>query len=202
MTDIEELKHVLEILNRFDLPVSPILEYAIKEKIEQLSSCPAPIAKEDEIPYHINKTVDDYALEFANLSVGKAKGKKLPHKAILLIAIMKLIKEGIITENRIELDKIIVESFSSCWTKYNSDKKIPSVWIPFWYLKSESFWHFKPAANEEILHGLLQFAGHPSVGQMRPVIRYAYFDKALFDLLENDGCREKLKEVLVRTYIS
>lgn len=37
MTDIEELKHVLEVLNKFDLPVSPILEYAIKEKIEQLS---------------------------------------------------------------------------------------------------------------------------------------------------------------------
>ncbi len=38
MTDVEELKHVLEVLNKFDLPVSPILEYAIREKIEQLSS--------------------------------------------------------------------------------------------------------------------------------------------------------------------
>ena len=38
MTDVEELKHVLEVLNKFDIPVSPILEYAIKEKIEQLSS--------------------------------------------------------------------------------------------------------------------------------------------------------------------
>lgn len=38
MADIEELKHVLEVLNKFDLPVSPILEYAIKEKIVQLSS--------------------------------------------------------------------------------------------------------------------------------------------------------------------
>ena len=38
MTDVEELKHVLEVLNKFDLPVSPILEYAIKEKIEQRSS--------------------------------------------------------------------------------------------------------------------------------------------------------------------
>ena len=38
MTDVEELKHVLEVLNKFDFPVSPILEYAIKEKLEQLSS--------------------------------------------------------------------------------------------------------------------------------------------------------------------
>lgn len=37
MTDAEELKHVLEVLKKFDLPISPILEYAIKEKIEELS---------------------------------------------------------------------------------------------------------------------------------------------------------------------
>ena len=35
MTDAEELKHVLEVLKKFDLPISPILEYAIKEKIEE-----------------------------------------------------------------------------------------------------------------------------------------------------------------------
>lgn len=38
MTSVEELNLVLEVLNKFDLPVSPILEYAIKEKIEQLST--------------------------------------------------------------------------------------------------------------------------------------------------------------------
>ncbi|MBP3195671.1 MAG: hypothetical protein J6N21_01525 [Butyrivibrio sp.] len=37
MTDAEELKQVLEVLKKFDLPISPILEYAIKEKIEELS---------------------------------------------------------------------------------------------------------------------------------------------------------------------
>jgi hypothetical protein len=38
MNDIDELTHVLEVLKRFDLPISPILEYAIREKIETLSS--------------------------------------------------------------------------------------------------------------------------------------------------------------------
>ncbi|MBR3434200.1 MAG: hypothetical protein IKH05_11790 [Bacteroidaceae bacterium] len=50
MTDAEELKHVLEVLKRFDLPISPILEYAIKEKIEELSlnrerSASVPVAE-------------------------------------------------------------------------------------------------------------------------------------------------------------
>lgn len=37
MEDIEELKHVLFVLKKYDLPLSPILEYAIREKIESLS---------------------------------------------------------------------------------------------------------------------------------------------------------------------
>lgn len=37
MTEVKELEHVLEVLKKYDLPVSPILEYAINEKIEQLS---------------------------------------------------------------------------------------------------------------------------------------------------------------------
>ena len=50
MTDAEELKHVLEVLKKFDLPISPILEYAIKEKIEELSlnskrSASVPVAE-------------------------------------------------------------------------------------------------------------------------------------------------------------
>jgi hypothetical protein len=37
MSDIEELQHVLDVLKRYNLPISPILEYAIKEKIESFS---------------------------------------------------------------------------------------------------------------------------------------------------------------------
>ena len=70
-----------------------------------------------------------------------------------------------------------------------ADTKVPSVWTPFWYMKSESFWHFKSVEDDDLLHGLLAFAGHPSIGQMRLVIKYAYLDKALFGLLENDTCR-------------
>lgn len=203
MTKIEELHYIIELLNKHDLPLSPILEYAIKEREEQytIEANGISMVREDEPVFDVYKEMEDYEKEFANLSVGVVKGKKLPHKAILLLGIIKLIEDGIIIENRIELDKVIANSFSTCWKKYFGDEKIPSIWIPFWYLKSESFWHFKPNGNEDLLQGLLQFAGHPSVGQMRPVIKYAYLDKALFDYMENVGCREKLREILINNYI-
>ena len=34
MTTKEELELVLQIMKKYDLPMSPILEYAIKEKID------------------------------------------------------------------------------------------------------------------------------------------------------------------------
>lgn len=202
MNRIEELHYIIELLNKHDLPLSPILEYAIKEREEQytIEADGITMVREDEPMFDVYKELEDYEKEFANLSVGVSKGRKLPHKAILLIALMKLIETGAITENRIELDSIIANSFGSTWNQY-FDTKVPSVWTPFYHLKGESFWHFKANGNEEKLSDLLSFGGTPSIGKMRPIIKYAYLDKALFDYLENDGCRGKLCDILLKNYI-
>lgn len=203
MTKIEELHHIVELIQKHNLPLSPILEYAINEREEQYvheDGGPAMVQENEQTP-DIHKELEDYMREFASMSVGVSKGRKLPHKAILLMALMNLIETGVITGNRIELDNVIANAFSTTWNKY-FDTKVPAVWTPFYHLKGESFWHFKANGNEEKLKDLLSFGGTPSVGKMRPVIKYAYLDKALFDYMENDGCREKLKEVLVRCYIA
>ena len=204
MTKIKELHLVVELLRKHDLPLSPILEFAIKEREEQYANEANGVAmvREGEPFFEVSKGLDDYMQVFANLSVGVVGGKKLPHKAILLIAIMNLIENGKMMDNKIPLEKTLVNAFTLCWRRYFDDTKVPSVWTPFWYMKSESFWHFKSVEDDDLLHGLLAFAGHPSIGQMRPVIKYAYLDKALFGLLENDTCREKLKEILFKNYIA
>jgi len=38
MTELDELHLALSILRKYDMPISPILEYAINEKIEEYSS--------------------------------------------------------------------------------------------------------------------------------------------------------------------
>ncbi len=159
------------------------------------------VAREVEQVCDAYKGIEDYEQEFSNLSVGVVKGKKLPHKAILLLAIIKLIEDGVITQNRIELDNITADAFASRWHYYFGEIKLPSVWTPFWYLKSESFWHFMPKQNDGVLEELIKFAGHPSIGQMRPVIKYAYLDKALFDCLTENESRIKLKYMLENEYV-
>ncbi len=179
------------------------VEIANKEKEGQYLNIEAMPDGNKPLPQVTDyRKLEDYVQEFANLSVGFVRGKKSPHKAILLLGIMHLIETGVIEDNKILLDKAIPDSFISCWKKHCSETKVPSVWIPFWFMKSESFWHFRAAESDDILQALPDFAGHPSIGQMRLVIKYAYFDDALFTLMRDNECREKLKEVLLKHYIA
>lgn len=202
MTKIEELHYIVELLQKHDLPLSPILEYAIKEREDQyiIEANGIAMVREDEPVFDVYKELEYYIQEFASMSVGVSKGKKLPHKAVLLIGLMNLIESGVITGNQIELDNVIANAFACTWNTY-FNSKVPTVWTPFYHLKGESFWHFKANGNEGKLSDLLSFGGTPSVGKMRPIIKYAYLDKALFDYMENEGCRDKLREVLIKTYI-
>ena len=202
MTTKEELELVLQIMKKHDLPMSPILEYTIKEKIDGDKSSTTLPRNSTPVKESVNVVTNaSYVEIFRNLSTGVQNGKKLPHKAVLLLSILTLIENGTITENKIHLNKTIANTFASTWGDYLHNSKIPSVWIPFWYMKSESFWHFKALADENILQNLLCFAGHPSVGQMRNVIKYAYVDDQLFSLMQDREERLKLKKVLIETYL-
>lgn len=206
MTNIDELHLLLELIIKHNLPLSPILEYAIREKEEQYlmegsDSHSVPVLDSVATCSKDNHDFDYYVNCFYNLSVGVAKGRKLPHKAILLLAVFNLIENGIISTNVIPIDAVLSKAFGEQWTRYFDDLKAPSAWIPFWYMKSEPFWHFRSNNCDSTLAALLSFAGHPSKGQMQPVIKCAYFDNALWSFLENDGCKEKFKEVLIETYI-
>lgn len=204
MNKIEELYHLKELLKKHDLPISPILEYAINERetayLKDLESL--TMLREQEPKFDISKQIDDYCLEFAALSVGVSGGKKLPHKGLVLLSIMNLIENDTMNVNRIELDKVIANQFTELWRKFMGEEKCPSVWTPFWYLKSETFWHFKSNGDDGLLEGLLNFAGHPSIGQMRAVIKYAYLDDVLFNFMQSKEDRQKLRNVLLRTYLS
>ncbi|MBQ7423404.1 MAG: hypothetical protein IJV19_01525 [Prevotella sp.] len=201
MTVQEELELLLQIMHKHDLPMSPILEYAINEKLQAGSSCSSEMSVAEETADEDIKDVCYYKERFAQLSTGVHNGKKLPHKAVLLLSIMALFEGGTIKDNKIELTNVIAHTFTSIWESYHLGDKVPSVWIPFWYMKSEPFWHFKACTDENVLQNLLSFAGHPSVGQMRSVIAYAYLDEPLFELMKNKIQRTSLDQMLIDTYL-
>ena len=49
MTDYEKLKQAVEVLRKYNLPISPILEYSISEKLQELSSQVATSSCKSEV---------------------------------------------------------------------------------------------------------------------------------------------------------
>lgn len=204
MDRITELHLILELIKKHSLPLSPILEYAIQEKESEYSnmsnSSENVIIGLDQQEENRQKSLTDYISAFASLSVAVSKGKKLPHKAILLLSIMQLMEEGYLANNMIPLDNYIAETFARTWEKH-FNTKAPCVWTPFYHLKGEPFWHFKSQDSSDKLEILLSFGGTPSIGKMRPVIKYAYFDDELYSFIINPETSEVLKRGLIDNYL-
>lgn len=208
MTDREELGTILRLIKKHGLPLSPILEYAINERLEQIDNSydceelSESIVSDCDAPKMEHKTqLCEYETKFANLSVSMAGDRKAPNKAVLLLAIMKLIEDGQIVKNEILPDQKITVAFAEQWIVQMGRYKVPSLWKPYYHLKSDMFWHFKPSGNENQLMELFSYGGTASIGKLRSLIKYAYLDAELFDYMRDENSRNRLREVLINTYI-
>lgn len=203
MNEVEEILLIKELLNKHSLPICPILEYAItikeKQYLEELSPNKESIIKENS-----SKDIQYYCQLFSTLSVRKVNGISLPNKAILLLTIIKLISDGTIINNRINLDKYLTTEFAIQWKRYLTDKNmpIPSMWTPFYHLKSEQFWHFYPKTSESKLIEFLSYGGTPSIGKLKKHVEYAYIDDELFQLMADKINRKVLEDILIKNYIN
>lgn len=145
-------------------------------------------------------SLETYVGQFRSLHTKISSGKKLPNKAILLFSVMDLVRCGYITSNRIDIENTIQEAFEDNWRKYVNSKP-PTVWIPFWHLSKESFWHFKPIRYEEDIRSLVNPGETASLSKMRSAIQYAYVDDELFFIFTHHNTRDVLIETLLEEYI-
>lgn len=208
MTEKEELETIVRLINKYGLPLSPILEYAINERLEHVDNSYEYNELSNSIvrdcyssaPEHRTQLLE-YEKTFANLSVSMTGGRKAPNKAVLLLAVMKLIEDGQIVKNEILPSNKIIVAFSEQWNRYFGSLKVPSLWKPYYHLKSDMFWHFKPSGDENRLMELFNYGGTVSIGKLRPLIKYAFLDSELFDYMRDENSRNRLRNVLINTYI-
>jgi len=137
-----------------------------------------------------------YVQKMENLRVDRAHGVA-PHKPLLLLAVIELIEQGQIQENKIVLSPELAETFLKYWSKV-TDRK-PNLALPFFHLKSEGFWHHHANAGYETALGVATRI--PTVTRLREVVAYANLDDELFVLLTVPHDREVLRQTLVRTYL-
>ena len=146
-----------------------------------------------------------YIQAFLSLNINEYRGEKAPHKLLLLLSIIQLMEDGVIVENKIPPVQILKLKFDFLWDKYilHEPHFSKAVWTPYWHLKNEPFWHFKPITSQSSLDALMEEnkGQTASVGKIKDVIEYAYFDDELYNILEQDIFRLLFQNLLINTYL-
>jgi putative restriction endonuclease len=152
----------------------------------------------------IYKDCNYYRNIFATLNVDKSGGLA-PHQPILLLAVIDLITQGVIFDNKIFISDILIQIFERYWrVLVSKDSKYqPKLYHPFYYLKNhkQRFWHLKFKPEFESLNSQTISFKFTSNKRLKEVVEYAYLDDSLFDLIQRDAvCRNELVDTLIAVW--
>lgn len=113
---------------------------------------------------------------------GITGGGSAPHKPVLLISVIELIKDDHFLDNRIYITQELVQKYKhNCIVLTETDYE-PDFTQPFYRLKNESienygaFWHLK--SEEKPIDKWVS-----SFNRLRSKVLYAYFDPHLFEFI-------------------
>lgn len=133
-----------------------------------------------------------YTTEFLRIKRGYRNGHIVNAKPYLLLAIFDLIESSYIFDNRILFDETLKNQYEYCHSFYESTP-ITSLYKPFYYLASDGFWHIEWENRGEI---------KISAKYLRENVKYAKFDNALWDLLQENENRQSLRDVIIKHFLS
>lgn len=135
-----------------------------------------------------------YARKFERLRVDRAHGIA-PHKPILLLSVIELIKKGIISKNEIYLSSELIDTFHKYWSFLGSDRHNPDISRPFFHMRSGKFWHlWANSGFEKLITSKVKLK---TLAEVKQAIKYAYLDEDLFEFLQDPFSRSSLITVLV-----
>ena len=146
------------------------------------------------------KDLNYYTKKFTKLNVDRAHGAPAPHKPTLLLSIIELIDQGLLKHNQLPLSAELIAAFLKLWQSLGSTAHNADIGMPFFHLKSDGFWHFKPNPGFEAL--LSSGAKVRGVGVLRQAVEYAYLDDELFELLQQPVSRNTLITVLLDAWFA
>ncbi|OFC70418.1 HNH endonuclease [Alteromonas confluentis] len=135
-----------------------------------------------------------YLDEFKKLNVDRSSGRAKPHKVCLLFAVFDLIEDRHIVNNEIFYDQALKERFTYHFEKFRADADKNSPFLPFYHLRSASFWHHK------LKSGSTNKKFSVSDKSIGTYIEYAYLNDDLFALLQDEKNRNTLRQCLSQNF--
>ncbi len=129
---------------------------------------------------------------------GNGHGVVSNAKPYLLLAIFRLIEDGIIIGNRILFDNSnLSEMYMSISKTYEPQKEVTPISKPYFHLNREPFYYLKWKSSAKIP----KQANTPSAKFLRENVEYACLDDDLWELLQDPETRKELKEAIIRHFL-
>lgn len=124
---------------------------------------------------------DLYRIAFLSVKQKSTNGVTHAAKPVLVIAVIEAIAAGEIKNNQIRFQDIEARYISTL-EKWQPEKT--PLKYPFYHMESDGFWHLKWNGEQPAKRI------SPSAKFFRKNIIYAYFDNALWDLLQDEKARK------------
>lgn len=133
-----------------------------------------------------------------SLRRAKLNGIFINAKPILLLSVIDAFSLSIIHENEINISERLIDLYNYNSKIYQPGIKRTPFYKPFFHLTSDGFWFLKLKEG----YSLPGHARTPSLKWQREATQYAYFSDSLYELLNAESTRKKLKEILIHQYFS
>jgi putative restriction endonuclease len=145
----------------------------------------------------IKEELQKYLKAFKKLRLDRSHGVA-PHKPVLLLSVLQMVKKGGITGNRIYISPELISTFKTTWSQLVITNHICKMALPFFHMKSEGFWKLVPREGQ---HNALQAASSVgSIGVLSSMIDFSLLNEDLFQLMLNVETNLILTHFLLEEY--
>src|ERR1700676_4957540 len=145
-------------------------------------------------------TLEAFLDEVSNLSV-PGKGFK-PHKYLALLAVIQLVRQGVIKSTRIPFDESFRSTFSGLLKSFGDDEDRDRPHNPFFHLRRHSFWRLVANAGQEKALDAAPTIG--SANYLSSLASHAELEQSVLELFKDRSASEKIEHkigILVRAGI-
>lgn len=148
---------------------------------------------------NFNNDTEKYIYQLGKLNRGFNKGLGYaPHKPVLLLSLIELIQKGDIISNKIFITPELVITFKDNWKKLVVTGHKENFALPFFHLRSESFWHLK--SKTQFQEFLTSSKSIKSFKSLTENILYAEIDYSFFQLLQQPNENSFFTNYLLEKY--
>ena len=141
---------------------------------------------------------DSVVDELCAMNMNRRAGHVSPHKAVMMLAVIDLVAAGDAKDNRFVYGPELLEHFRRYFDIVKTPEDKFSPVLPFFFLRSEPFWHHKPVAGQEAVCAAISDPG--GARKLQSIVEYAFVDDTLFARLQSSAGRQEVREALICKY--